>query len=202
MDPGRARSPTSRLGMPKSPEKSGNRTASGSTRGGPRRTARPRPPASAWTQTARISRRTRLRPRHSEARTAPRAKAVRQTDRIGQEEAERNQCEDRERAPQQRATRGEGHRFRALPDQEEPMAGERRERRVLRWCAQEDRGNEVEHRVAPGCCEKKTGEEEAHRLWLRGNVGDQGRKEACEGGLRREDQGRHVVHVKPGRKPR
>src|SRR2546426_1079764 len=125
IEPGRARSPTSRLGIPKSPEKSGNRTASGSTRGGPRRTARPR-----------------------------------------------------------------------------PMARERGERGVFRRSAQEDRGNEVEHRVAPGRCEEETGEQEAHRLRLRGNVGDQDRKEAREGGLRRKDQGRHVVHVKPGRETR
>src|SRR2546425_998633 len=70
IEPGRARNPRSRLGMPKSPEKSGKRTASGSTRLGPRRTAIPRPAASAWTHTARTNRRTRFRPRDSEASTA------------------------------------------------------------------------------------------------------------------------------------
>ena len=82
------------------------------------------------------------------------------------------------------------------------MAGERGEGGVFRRSAQEDRGDEIEHRVAPGCGEEETGEQEAHRLRLRGNVRDQDRKEAREGGLRRKDQGRHVVHVKPGRQTR
>ena len=79
------------------------------------------------------------------------------------------------------------------------MTGEGGECGVLRRSAQEDRGNEVEHRVTPRRCEEKTGEQEAHRLRLGGDVRDQDRKEARKGGLRGEDQSRHVVHVKPGR---
>ncbi len=82
------------------------------------------------------------------------------------------------------------------------MTRERGERGVFRWRAQEDRRNEVEDRVAPGRCEQKTGEQDAHRLRLGGNVRDQDHKEAREDGLRRKDQGRHVVHVKSGRQAR
>src|SRR5256886_15442287 len=82
------------------------------------------------------------------------------------------------------------------------MTRERGECGVLGRSAKEDRGKEVEHRMAPWGCEEKTGEQEALRLRLGGDLRDQDRQEAREGGLRGEDQGRHVVHVKPGRQTR
>src|SRR2546428_5817471 len=66
IEPGRARNPRSRLGMPKRPEKSGKRTASGSTRLGPRRAAIPRPAASGLDHTARTHPRAAFPPPRSE----------------------------------------------------------------------------------------------------------------------------------------
>src|SRR5437879_5055970 len=61
----------SNVGIPKSPENSGNKAVSGSISVVPRRVATPNRAARAWTQAAQTTRRRRARPRSSDARIAP-----------------------------------------------------------------------------------------------------------------------------------
>src|SRR5205823_12336635 len=74
---------------------------------------------------------------------APWTESDGQLARIAQHEAERGQEEDGEERPARCSAGREGDRPRALPGQEETMARQRREGRVLRRRAKEHAGNEA-----------------------------------------------------------
>src|SRR5205823_10310894 len=89
---------------------------------------------------------------------------------------------------------------RPLPRSEEPMARERGEGRVLRRRAEEDARDEVENAVAGGGRHEEAGQEDPGRLGLPADLRGEDREDSDPGALGREEEGRDVVYMQPGRK--